>query len=984
MYKWLFNEKGQKIVEWLVSEIFSFVLDISKDAFVGWRGKLKLKRLKCRLRKDIFERILKKYGDEVYYNDLDSFLSQNNILRKVIDNCADASVSQYRSNRDIVAFYIKQFEEEHPEYIRYHCEIISILQQCLDIIFINLNQIEDEKLRIVCNVVKEVSGELSFQIREMDLEMKEIHRKINWMISNNQPEKKEFSYQSYFEYVMRSYPQYSVSDYISRNIYLTKQGDEETNVISTLMQEKKVLLLGEAGYGKTYEAISLVKNICMDEKMEGIIPFYLPLSEYGMLFTDIKDGIKNKMKPFVNGSPEEVIEEWLRGGQTALILDGIDDIVKEENRTKFVLDVKNVAQQYDNCYYFITSRINRYHRELDEFNPYYLAGLDRNTIQSKLLEDGITVHIPDNYYQLFANPLFFEAGRIVLKKNADSNIFNRSILFEELIRLLYSEWNQRKGIVVSQPLSCVEVVTILGKIAFDAFDQPSYGCGEFEKKIMMSLMECDSTGVIGSVISSGIIKISDTVGFTHKLFKEYCVAYYLFSKYPYKENKPLYLSLIDKEEWKEVFIFIVGMYDRIQDQDVFMDFLMEHNLQLYVECINARNDLYAFFKNAEHDILANRYLEQIYKTYNYIVSNYFLVIAHNFAPSMGCGLDLKLIIVGSLSLDNKHLTYWFDYADQRENDVVVISEDELAIYQTKRKQNVLKNRGRSFGTCSINLELAGLEGDGGRKIAIDVIKCQLETVLRKQLLIESDYLLCERINCDKKKIKELKQKNDLVEMKKWVDEQIELSRRRHPNTEINSCSYSGVELFELQARMEELLGRGIRYDECILPEQDVNPDSVSVCYTWELYSKKQLVNRISDFFCFHQLSYAYMVEKNFPTLKNLFSRYLDVPYRSVIIFDSNDEIPKNGFRNVPGFTYYYVAAPNGVSGQTEIRQVNSRIQEDDIFQQMRLSYQMVGKQIHRCVIGTTTIMTYLDEDSLRKHVYESIKESLEEIFGHIT
>ena len=555
MYKWLLSEKGQKIVDWLVPEIFSFILGISKDAFTGWRGRIKLKKIKKRLRKEISEKILKKYGNEIFYNDLDSFLSQNNIILKVIENCTDTSVSQYRSNSAIVTFYIKQFEERYPKYTICHLEIINMLQQCFDIIFNALNQIEDEKIRAVCNVVKEVAGELSFQIQELISEIKVISKKMDLIISAEQPEQNEFSYRSYFEFIARSYPQYSISKYIQREIYQKEDDGQKADAISILLQKKRVLLLGEAGYGKTYEAISLLKSICIDKDTEKIIPLYLPLSEYGLLFCDIKDGIRNKVTPFVKGDADELIEEWLKSGNVVLILDGIDDIVKEEDRTKFILDVKNISQQYSECYYFVTSRINRYHHELDEFNQHYLVGLDRDTIRNKLWEDGISVHIPDNYYQLFANPLFFEAGKTVLKKRPHREMFNRSVLFEELIKLLYGEWNQRKGVIINQPLSYVEVVSILGKLAYETFEQSTYGFFEFEQKIISLLSSHNNIAIIGSVIASGIIKVTEQIEFTHKLFKEYCAAYYLFSNYPYRKNKDLYLFLIKKEEWKEVFIF---------------------------------------------------------------------------------------------------------------------------------------------------------------------------------------------------------------------------------------------------------------------------------------------------------------------------------------------------------------------------------------------------------------------------------------------
>ena len=68
-------------MEWLVPEIISLIADLGIDAFRGLRGKYKRWKLKKELKNDLFYGILEKYGNEVYYNDLDTFLSRNRRLR---------------------------------------------------------------------------------------------------------------------------------------------------------------------------------------------------------------------------------------------------------------------------------------------------------------------------------------------------------------------------------------------------------------------------------------------------------------------------------------------------------------------------------------------------------------------------------------------------------------------------------------------------------------------------------------------------------------------------------------------------------------------------------------------------------------------------------------------------------------------------------------------------------------------------------------
>ena len=98
-------------------------------------------------------------------------------------------------------------------------------------------------------------------------------------------------------------------------------------------------------------------------------------------------------------------------------------------------------------------------------------------------------------------------------------------------------------------------------------------------------------------------------------------AYYLVYNLPLSSNKERYVELVQKEEWKEVFIFAGGIFKNQQEQDEFLDFVMEHNLPLYVECVNAKSDV----SKADDGNILNRMLTQILKTYRFILNRYFPV-----------------------------------------------------------------------------------------------------------------------------------------------------------------------------------------------------------------------------------------------------------------------------------------------------------------------------------------------------------------------
>ena len=77
---------------------------------------------------------------------------------------------------------------------------------------------------------------------------------------------------------------------------------------------------------------------------------------------------------------------------------------------------------------------------------------------------------------------------------------------------------------------------------------------------------------------------------------------------------------------------------------------MEHNLPLYVECVNAKSDV----SKADDANILNRMLTQILKTYRFILNRYFRQIEMLFEPfyvpnSFMAGKEQKIAIVGCLS-----------------------------------------------------------------------------------------------------------------------------------------------------------------------------------------------------------------------------------------------------------------------------------------------------------------------------------------------
>lgn len=973
--------------------IESELIAILTDLFRGFLGKVKFYRLKWNLKKKLFYRVLNVYGDRPYYNDLDSFLSVNKVLQNIIANIESMPIHQYKSRSQIVHYYVQLFVERYPNYISYKSDIYSLIQSCFEVIYSTLNNSSDEKIRVIGSIAKELAGEISNEIQVIKTDVLAINDKIDILLNqmNNEFRNNDIQFEQYFEYLFHLYNSTINNDSLfPRSLY--KDGeDNDIDSLDALLRDKHILLLGEAGYGKTYESLRLINKICIISKSKDLLPFYLPLSEYGILYSSIMEGIQYKLSPYCENVSKKLIQQWLISGQAVLVLDGIDEIQMKESRSKFVADVKNIALQYNKCYLFITSRINRYHGELGNISIYKLRALSRDVIRKQLNNENIHIDLPDSYFQLFENPLFFDVGRKILKRNKACKIFNRSILFEELMIMLCGEWDKRKGISTAQRLSYTDIIGILGRYAYETFYQPSSSILEFDRYISKSISSDNKPLIIDILLASGVLKVTDRIEFVHKLFKEYCTAFHLVNTYPLSENRSLYLDLVNRDNWKEVFIFASGMYNLIDKQDEFLDFIMDNNLKLYIECINAKSDLSAQLPPPNTQEFARRYLCQIIRTYTFIVDKYFYHIRFLFEPFQDQHKTEEVIhnnkmrIVGCISYNGENLIYWLEWVTHGEEDVVIIDENNIVDY---RKNNELQAiaKGKNIVYHSVNLKNAGLVGDSGRKIAIDLIKYRINYLLEHKMLIESKYLLCERLDNYRKRIEPIKDITSIDQMYTIIDDMIQ-KVKDHRNNPIRYL-YNGVDMFYLRSLLKDIINNNIEFDKCLLPKEDTRPKG-SRGWIWNFYSDTQKVNRISMFLYFHQLSYIEMAETNFPLLCHMFTRYLDSPYQEVVYIDLKKSVAQNDIFSEPYFTHYYIASETDYPSLPQLRYIDSmdELNDHDIFNEIKQSYLIKGKEAHNVQYTQRgfafTVISPKDNTPLSDFVYASIKESLEEIFGKL-
>ncbi|HEL1757487.1 TPA: hypothetical protein TZS83_001749 [Streptococcus suis] len=950
----------------IISLIENLLIEKLGNYFRGIFGKMRLKWFTKRLKNDIEYSVLKQYGNEIYYLDFDQFLIEQDVLNKIIINFLNQDILQSKTINQSVDFYINLFIEKYPKYKLYNSKIKQILQKYFEIIFRQLNKIGTPESQALCRTIREIIDGIDRQLQHITAIVDDNNAMLKQVVDGN------FRIRSYIETLLTTLgDSFEQSNYFERSLFQDTEGSKEKDSLDTLLQYRKVVLKGEAGFGKTFEIFKLINQLCAKYSNYQLIPVYVPLVEYVDGLGTLFEIIQSKMEPFCEGNSKEAINQLFANNQLALFFDGIDDIIDERKRLKFFSEVNQLMTQYKQNFFFFTTRNNRYKNELGEEKNFFLTNLTDGMIQSDLIRLGCYSNLPPSYLELFRNPLLYKIGKTIFVDRQNKELLNRTQIFTE-----YFEKNYRYKNSYSE-LSLHETLNLFGKFSYENFNQSSFTYSEVDKIISAYPVSTpNKRNLIDYFINFGIFDTSDRITFSHKLFREFTAAYYITNNLMTSSDTELLEKLIYNEEWQEVVVFISGLFSTINEQDNFLDFVLQHNLPLYIECVNSKNDLLrnngiTDFSMENH---VERILSEIHKTYSFIVENYFHPISEQFEPFITENqVDSKIGITGSI-VENS-LYYWFDIVDKSVPDVKIVSSNLLSQASQDYQTTIFSKTNRMVQHIT-NLELSGLVGDSGRKIAIDVIKSNLKSILEKQSLLASNYILCELLKNTKGRLPWLKDIDELPLMDKKVRKIIEEILQDCPKVASFTTS-EGVELFSLNKLLTILLHSGVNYNNSIIPGRD-RDYSESNGLTMNLYSTKRKIEIVETFFNFAEASYLEMVKCNFPNIYRYFSKFQDMPYKLLITYKD--------YERDPWISYYHVACSEDrnlveVSLGDSFKGFESA--NDEILQ----SYQLLGRipknsSIYRSAFSNLLFSRNFSKNTpLSNHVYEEIRNSLEEIFG---
>jgi len=366
-----------------VAVFINFISNRLEKPFSNIIARFKFYKARLSLKNDIKESIVSKHENELYYNTLDKFLDQSNYAENIIGKSYYCVTTIELSFSKYIEMMVQSFVDKNPRFTIYKNQITCILTKVLHIVFDKINNYSsDETARlIVTNLGYKLSG-VEGKVDKLQSTFE------SYVLNLSSPSINEESIKTYKASISQFF--IDKKQYIPRNIFTGN--DTPKSSLEELLKQKKILLLGDPGSGKTYETLNLLGEVCISAAFDKCIPIYLRLIEYGIKYNSLIEAASKKMSPFCGKLEDGAIIELIKKEQIVLILDGIDEIINLENRIKFYSDL-NETMRYMTAYCFITSRVNQYHGDINNIKQYCITDISQYEILQKLRENNIDCEI---------------------------------------------------------------------------------------------------------------------------------------------------------------------------------------------------------------------------------------------------------------------------------------------------------------------------------------------------------------------------------------------------------------------------------------------------------------------------------------------------------------------------------------------------------------------------------------------------------------
>lgn len=410
---------------------------------------------------------------------------------------------------------------------------------------------EENLIFLCCNCHTKIDNEEKDYPTEKLFEIKKQHECAVTEENASLPVKKQ--YPSLDKIIKREVVPFD--DFRKGETHLFFHNELRSSLFVACIKSKRVVLLGEAGCGKSFALKQLAAEISADEN-NNLFPVLYDLRLYT---TEEIEAIIESEYPQINKD------------KVFLILDAYDEI-EEQDQNRFARKLSSFAKKYPNTFIVISTRNNfytcadkdGYGAKFENFTEYSLCSLTSKQIEQYVIDNGLSWELfcKEIYIRkindLISNPFYLvELVKLLL---TDKELPEKSELMEKIILSRFSKdiqkYNTTKNIHAYQR----DIMINLQKVAFAMQCMHKIEITEDEYQQLLGAEErnlLNYSGIFSKVEN-------EKHQFEHNNFREYLTAKHL-CKLDFESIKQLLCTSdgVIKDSWVNVLSYLVLIYDNL-------------------------------------------------------------------------------------------------------------------------------------------------------------------------------------------------------------------------------------------------------------------------------------------------------------------------------------------------------------------------------------------------------------------------------------